>query len=610
MKRFAQNKKPVPDSEPSYEKEIADQKTKQFEEFKKSQQVALEFCKDLQNIGTNLKEEATKLPVQFLPVKIAMSAIGDKLDTIGKDAETIITVKLGTEVAFESGKIVSTFFQNQKPNKSPGLKRFVPLIGDLANLDFVRNLKWDQDFKSKFDTIAEPYKCNGAQDHYTKKPIWNGVVPNFNDHPELADQHSKKAEAVSQLIATFGTLVQLLETLAAWIATAMGNIPLVIAIRTIGGLIGILIQALSIAFSPNTYDIQEYSREDFEGGGIDPKSPFAFMNEIPGLSKYIKQYESKPIAEETAKASEKRIQNFILEEIYKKGDKLPKGDVAKYDFVLIQDTLGNVEALANGMTWPKWRITITGIYEDGHVEYKDQYNNKYSIRKNALPGFGRTPSFSFGDTTEKGYSTGEEFLKIMKEAADLSTSNVKGNVDLLLSKNKTDIISLLYQLKSKYPWIGTKNPNWINLKNDIITHTPKANKANQIPNIVKRETSVKDYKEKYFKTTQFVDIPLVGVKEVPYILPPNLGAPLQKVYAVMDAIKAGTLSQMNWDKWSDIGKQAIIEEAIDRLEKAGYGIPGVYRGTAWAPPISKDILNQLSPKYRPGYRFKPPTNNR
>ena len=610
MKRFAQNKKPVPDSEPSYEKEIAVQKTKQFEEFKKSQQVALEFCKDLQNIGSNLKEEATKLPVQFLPVKIAMSAIGDKLDTIGKDAETIITVKLGTEIAFESGKLVSTFFQNQKPNKSPGLKRFVPLIGDLANLDFVRNLKWDQDFKSKFDIIAEPYKCNGAQDHYTKKPIWNGVIPNFNDHPELADQHSKKAEAVSQLIATFGTLVQLLETLAAWIATAMGAIPLVIAIRTIGTLIGILIQALSIAFSPNTYDIQEYSREDFEGGGIDPRSPFAFMNEIPGLSKYIKQYESKPIAEETAKASEKRLQNFILEQIYKKGDKLPKGDVAKYDFVLIQDTLGNVEALANGMTWPKWRITITGIYEDGHVEYKDQYNNKYSIRKNALPGFERTPSFSFGDTTEKGYSTGEEFLKIMKEAADLPTSNAKGNVDLLLSKNKTDIISLLYQLKSKYPWIGTKNPNWINLKNDIITHTPKANKANQIPNIVKRETSVKDYKEKYFKTTQFVDIPLIGVKEVPYILPPNLGAPLQKVYAVMDAIKAGSLSQMNWDKWSDIGKQAIIEEAIDRLEKAGYGIPGVYRGTAWAPPISKDILNQLSPKYRPGYRFKAPTNNR
>ena len=117
MKRFAQNKKPVPGSKPSYEKEIADQKTKQFEEFKKSQQVALEFCKDLQNIGSNLKEEATKLPVQFLLVKIAMSAIGDKLDTIGKDAETIITVKLGTEIAFESGKIVSTFFQNQNQGR-------------------------------------------------------------------------------------------------------------------------------------------------------------------------------------------------------------------------------------------------------------------------------------------------------------------------------------------------------------------------------------------------------------------------------------------------------------------------------------------------------------
>jgi hypothetical protein len=57
---------------------------------------------------------------------------------------------------------------------------------------------------------------------------------------------------------------------------------------------------------------------------------------------------------------------------------------------------------------------------------------------------------------------------------------------------------------------------------------------------------------------------------------------------------------MNWDNWSDIGKQAIIEEAIDRLQNAGFNVLGPtldYRMMR-VPPISKDILNQLSPKYK------------
>ena len=85
------------------------------------------------------------------------------------------------------------------------------------------------------------------------------------------------------------------------------------------------------------------------------------------------------------------------------------------------------------------------------------------------------------------------------------------------------------------------------------------------------------------------------------MIPERRGSAVKvKLFAAIDAIKSGTLSQMNWDKWSDIGKQAIIEEAIDRLQRAGFNVLGPtfdYRMPR-VPPISKDILNQLSPKYK------------
>jgi hypothetical protein len=164
----------------------------------------------------------------------------------------------------------------------------------------------------------------------------------------------------------------------------------------------------------------------------------------------------------------------------------------------------------------------------------------------------------------------------------------------------------MYQLKNKYPWIGdSKNAKWTNLQADILSHlirSPKKRKTKPeptagsvtrkpqptaVPNL--QEISLENYKQKYFREDQS------------QLIPERRGSAVKvKLQEVMDAIKSGTLSQMNWDKWSDIGKQAIIEEAIDRLQNAGFNVLGPildYRMPR-VPPISKDILNQLSPKYK------------
>ncbi len=163
------------------------------------------------------------------------------------------------------------------------------------------------------------------------------------------------------------------------------------------------------------------------------------------------------------------------------------------------------------------------------------------------------------------------------------------------------IISLVYQLKNKYPWIGDgKNARWTNLQSDILSHINRPEKQRQptpkpaastpkptaVPNL--RDISIENYKQKYFREDQS------------QLIPERRGSAVRvKLDEVMTAIKSGTLSQTNWDKWSDIGKQAIIEEAIDRLQNAGYNVinPANARMTR-VPPISKDILNQLSPKYK------------
>ena len=594
MRRFAQSQdKPiVPENEPSYEKAILDEEKKNIEDFYKSQKKVIDFCKELTSVGLEFKKTAGKLPAEQFLLSMTLSSLGDKFIQTGNDVSQIIQAKTGAQLGFDVVKNLAAIIQ--KPSTGPGLKRHIPLVGDLINFELTANLT-AKDYTEPLYTLSQPYKCNKINDHKINAPIWKnlGLSLNFDDHPELLDQHREQAKAISKILELLSIWAQNIEALSAWVVGILGGpaaAPVVAIIRLLGGSISLALQVLSALISPNFADITQYSSEGFEGGGIDPLNPFAKLNKIPGLSKFIKQYESKPIAEETEKASEQRIQNLILEDIIKKGQE-DDGVKSPFDYAYIKDTLGNLKAMTVGSTWPKWGITITGIYDD-HVEYKDKYNKKYSIRKN-------TSSFSFVNT--KNLADPKAFIDIMTEAANLKSSGVNGDVRKLLSGKTVDIISLMFKLKNKYPWIGTKNPKWINLQSDIISHkiikepkktkpTPKpvatTPKPTAVPNL--REISLENYKQKYFREDQS------------QLIPERRGsAPRIKLQEVMDAIKSGTLSNTNWDKWSDIGKQAIIEEAIDRLQSAEFNVlgpPNIHK--LWVPPISKDILDQLSPKYK------------
>ena len=261
----------------------------------------------------------------------------------------------------------------------------------------------------------------------------------------------------------------------------------------------------------------------------------------------------------------------------------------------MQDPRGDTLVMQVGDEWPKWGIKITGIFTTSNparVEYKDKSGNYYIL--NVLRNASKEPISAFSDKNL--------FDQVMKDAANLNTSGVKGDVNKLLSKKIVDIMKLVYQLQSKYPWIGdSKNAKFINLQSDILSHNTRPIKRQKpnvkpvtttpkptaVPNI--REISLENYKQKYFREDQS------------QLIPERRGSAVRvKLQEVMDAIKSGTLSRMNWDKWSDIGKQAIIEEAIDRLQNAGFNVinPTMDYRTQRLPPISKDILNQLSPKYK------------
>ena len=598
MRRFAQSQdKPiVPENEPSYEQANVEEMRKKVEDFYKSQKKVIDFCKELTSVGLEFKKTAGKLPAEQFLLSMTLSSLGDKFIQAGTDVTQIILAKTSAQLGFDVVKNLAAIIQ--KPSTGTGLKRNIPLIGDLINFELTSNLT-AKDYTEPLYTLAKPYKCNKINDHKINAPIWKnlGLSLNFDDHPELLDQHREQAKAISKILELLSIWAQNIEALSAWVVGIFGGpaaAPAVAIIRLLGGSISLALQVLSALISPNFADLTQYSSEGFEGGGIDPQNPFSVLNKIPGLSKFIKQYESKPIAEETEKASEKRIQNLILEEIIPKGT-IDNGVKSPVDYAYVKDTLGNLKAVVNGSTWNG--ITITGIYpakfpgDDEHIEYKDKYGNKYSIRKDKT-------SFSFGNVSKEGYIDGTEFLKIMQEAANLKSSGVNGDVRKLLSGKTVDIMTLMFKLKNKYPWIGdSKNAKWINLQSDILSHkilkepkkrkpTPKPvatlPRPTAVPNL--REISLENYKQKYL-----------------YQLIPGRGSAVRvKLKEVMDAIQSGTLSNTNWDKWSDIGKQAIIEEAIDRLQNAGFNVlgPRLDRRMGFVPPISKDILDQLSPKYK------------
>ena len=584
MRRFAQKSQEIsPDVLRSigYESLSKDEYNQLIKKYAESEKNMIQFCEDLKQIGSEIKSIASSMPTEpaLIPAKYGLLLFSNKLIEIGNDAIGAIKKKNDTIFGLGIGAAFTSMYQPSAKIKTPSAKRFIPFVGDAVNFAYVINLK-PSDFGDAIKTIFAPYKCSGDHENSKARLFNSPVNPNFNDHPELEEQHRDKFEAFSSFALNIGSLIQVVESALALIATLTGQLQFVAAVRIAGGLIQTAITAISILFSPNTYDISTYGSENFKGQGIDKSNPLSALN----ITGYPQLYEAKPIAEEGKAANEKRLQNFILMRIT-----LVNGETV----AIIKDTFGDFKILAVGENWPKYGITLTGIFDD-HVEYKDSLGNFYSIRGN-VPSYS-TPEASPSD--EKGTA----FRAIMKDAANLSTSGVKGDLDKLLSKKASDIISLMYQLKNKYPWIGdSKNAKWINLQSDILTHlirepkkrkpTPKpvasTPKQTAVPNL--REISLENYKQKYFREDQS------------QLIPERRGSAVRvKLQEVMDAIKSGTLSNTNWDKWSDIGKQAIIEEAIDRLQNAGFNVlgPRADRRMGFVPPIGKDILDQLSPKYK------------
>ena len=575
-----------------------------FKKFIESEKNMIEFCEQLKNFGTGLKAGIVGISVSdpfSIIAKAGFLKLCDKLIEIGNDAPAAIKAK--SDIAFQAsvlGSFTSIYQPTDKVLKSPSAKRFIPFVGDLVNFTYTLTLK-PEDFINPIKILLTPYKCDKSHPD-TNKPLSIGLpglpTPNYRDHPELEDQQREKMASVSSLTTNLASMVQNLEAALGLIGLLTGNVLFTAAVRIAGGIVEGILTAISIIASPNTYDLGAYAGEDFKGGGIDPSSLYAFLNKIPGLSQYIKSYESKPIAEEAKKASEKIVENFKLLDIgtynIENGQFVPSED-GRYKIVTLQDPRGDTFTMGIGDEWPKWGIKITGIFTKSNpprVEYKDKSGNYYSLT--VLKNASKEPMSAF---TDKNI-----FDQVMKDAANLSTSGVKGDVDKLLSKTIADIMKLVYQLQSKYPWIGdSKNAKFINLQSDILSHNTKPIKRQKpnvksvattpkptaVPNL--REISIDNYKQKYFREDQS------------QLIPEKRGSAVKvKLQGAIDAIKSGTLPQMNWDNWSDIGKQAIIEEAIDRLQNAGFNVLGPtldYRMMR-VPPISKDILNQLSPKYK------------
>ncbi len=591
MRRFAQKKDDELTPQERFQKMVGYETSEQikykeeYDKYLESEKKIKDFCADLKNIGIAIKSSSAGLSVTpYSKLAIGLSNLADKLIAIGDDVLSAIDAKNKTLFGLQIGAFVTAPIQPTglpgKESDLPGVKiktptkaRFIPLVGDVANFAYTLTLK-PEDFINPIKNIFSLYKCDpGFPDHpKTKAPLMSGIYPNFNDHPELDDQYRLKFESASSLASNLAALIQNVEAVVAYISILFGQYQFTAAVRLAGGIVQTILLTISTLFSPNLADLAMYSLEGFEGGGIDPSSPFSFLNKIPIVSDFLKKYEAKPIAEESKKASESRVQNFILVQT------IPEREIA-----VLKDTLGNFKALKPFQKWDKWNITLTKIAPD-HVEYKDSSGKFYSAR-----------------IDQPAYSDKNLFDEVIKDAANLSSSGVKGDVNKLLSKKMSFIISLVYQLKNKYPWIGDgKNARWTNLQSDILSHINRPEKQRQptpkpaastpkptaVPNL--RDISIENYKQKYFREDQS------------QLIPERRGSAVRvKLDEVMTAIKSGTLSQTNWDKWSDIGKQAIIEEAIDRLQNAGYNVinPANARMTR-VPPISKDILNQLSPKYK------------
>lgn len=626
MKRFAQDSKDKdPYKDPltrlvgqsgkvNFEKIISDEKA--IEQYKKDNAKLIEFLKALVSMGQKIKDAANYVkadqareelgPILSSPIyaiKSGLAKFGDELINKGSDLEAAVNAAYAAELA----TLGVSALHSSRP-RVQRVTRYLPFIGDVVNLSYFNALTVES-FTDPLKTIFSGFKCNSTSVH-KGQPTFSGLYPNFSGHPEFFQQYKDKLQAVSDLTNNISICLQVVETGLAAVALVTGGAPAYMAVRAAGALIQAPLFLFTIVISPNTADIATYSGLGFKGGGTDPKKFFGFINKIPGLKEYAQYYESKPIAEEIEKLS-----NFSY---------LPR--VVSINFseklqdylVTFSDTSGRVFTLTkDSPPNPDTKIKLLGLNIDqGWIEIKNANGN--IIRMNV-----RTYTDESGKKlmySEAPFYNENIFKTIIQEGANLKTG---GDVQKFLSLPNWQILRILdEQLKYKYNWIGDgKNPNWVNLQADIVSHKPldpkklyyndpskkKQSRFKIAPTgpvdksgkpIVLKATEeekvkylIPDYKEKYIYAPERQLIP-----------ERTQNAVRTKLAEVMQAIREGKLSSVSWNKWSEIGKISIIEEAIDRLQNAGFGILNPGAPQSYIPPISNDILNQLSPKYRPRKR--------
>lgn len=626
MKRFAQSQKTTEDpyvkefgqkSKEAAEKEARDKEA--IEKYKKDNANLIEFLKALASMGKKIKDAANYVkadqareelgPILSSPIyaiKSALAKFGDELINKGNDLQAAVNAAYVAELS----TLGVSALHSSRP-RVQRVTRYLPFIGDVVNLTYFNALTVES-FTDPLQTIFSGFKCNSTSTH-KGQPTFSGLYPNFSGHPEFFQQYKNKLQAVADLTNNISICLQVAETGLSAVALVTGGAPAYIAVRAVGALIQAPLFLFTIVISPNTTDIATYSKEGgFKGGGTDPKGFFGFINKIPGLKEYAQYYESKPIAEEIEKLSNFSYLPKVVSVDYQK-------DLEEY-LVTFSDSSGRIFTLSKGQVNPDTKIKLLGLNPDpggGRPGWIEIQNESGSIFRIPVAKITNKTGEAFFVTKQPFYNE-KIFNTIMQEGANLKTG---GNVQKFLSLPNWQILRILdEQLKYKYNWIGDgKNPNWVNLQADIVSHKPlkklyyndpskkKQSRFKITPTgpvdksgkpIVLKATEeekvkylIPDYKEKYIYAPERQLIP-----------ERTQNAVRTKLAEVIQAIREGKLSSVSWNKWSEIGKISIIEEAIDRLQNAGFGILNPGAPQSYIPPISNDILNQLSPKYRPRKR--------
>ena len=156
MRRFAQKTEDkISKAEPSWEAEKISEEKKKIEKFLESEKDIIAFCNDLRSAGNGLKQVASKVPQPYFLVSAALSLLGDKFIKVGNDAVNLINARKTAILAFETSANLTPLYQ--PTSKTPGLKRYIPFVGDIINFKYTQTLSYQKDLielRSKYGVLA------------------------------------------------------------------------------------------------------------------------------------------------------------------------------------------------------------------------------------------------------------------------------------------------------------------------------------------------------------------------------------------------------------------------------------------------------------------------